>query len=121
MPERRAHARKKLVLPVKISDATQTQFVHTVDISCAGVRIGNLRSQVEIGKTITLSRGTHKAKFRVAWVREIGPKEIQAGLESLQPADNLLGVDVNECRNSSEELVMNLIGSKSQRGKRPPR
>ena len=74
MPERRAYERKKLVLPVKILEAQETQFVHTVDISCAGVRIGSLRSQMEIGTTITLSRGTHKAKFRVAWVRGDWPQ-----------------------------------------------
>lgn len=121
MPERRAYERKKLVLPVKIVGAQESQFVHTVDISCAGVRIGSLRSQMEIGTTITLSRGTHKAKFRVAWIREIGPKEIQAGLECLQAADNLLGVNIDECTRSSQDLLMTLFTQKSQRGNRSGR
>jgi hypothetical protein len=110
MSERRAHARRKLVLPVRLKIADDLQFAHTIDITCGGVRIGNVRSELEIGKVVTLSRGPHKAKFRVAWVQQIGPKEMQAGLEALQQDDALLGVDISENQgNSSDEILLTLL------------
>jgi len=119
MPERRAHPRQKIVLPVRLIDAQDVQFAHTVDIACSGVRLGNVRSQREVGKVITLTRGVHKAKFRVAWVRQVGPQEMQAGLESLQVSENLLGVDLAECkRSSTEDIFMTLLSGKA--GPKPP-
>ena len=116
MPERRTYRRHKLVLPVRLVDANDVQFAHTVDIACSGIRIGNLRSRLEVDQIVTLSRGVHKAKFRVAWVKQLGPNEMQAGLEALQPSDKPLGVDLEECqRSQSEELFMTLLNSTSRK------
>jgi hypothetical protein len=113
MAEKRAHTRRKLVLPVRLTVANDIHFAHTIDITCAGVRIGNVRSELEVGKVITLSRGSDKAKYRVAWVQQMGPKEMQAGLEALQQDNTFLGVDLSDCeRSSSDELLMTLLTSK---------
>lgn len=122
MPERRTHPRQKLVLPVRLVDGGKVQLAHTIDIACSGVKIGNLHSKLEVGKVVTLRRGVHREEFRVAWVKQVGPKEMQAGLESLQASDKLLGVDLEECqRSASEDLFMTLLNSKSQGSTRSSR
>ncbi len=116
MPERRAHNRKKLVLPVRLTVANETEFVHTLDLTSGGAKIGNVRSELEVGKLVTLSRGSHRAKFRVAWIHQIGPKDMQVGLEALQQDNNLLGVDLLEGdRTSSEEFLMTLLTSRKSK------
>src|SRR5436190_5125224 len=93
MLERRRTRRRKMVLPVKVSMFGSTQFAHTLDISASGARLGSLRSELKTGEIIVLQRGTKKAKFRISWVR-LNAKEIQAGIEALEPQQNFWGVDL---------------------------
>lgn len=58
---------------------------YPLDITSIGGRLGALRTQLKPGKIISLQRGSTKADFRVQWSRQLGPNELQAGIESLQP------------------------------------
>ena len=85
-----------MVLPVKVSIDKVTHLAHTVDITNTGARLGALRTQLEPGMIISLQRGSQKAKFQIAWIRQLGPNELQAGIESLQPQNNFWGVDLSD-------------------------
>ena len=117
MPERRSQSRKKMVLPVKHSVGDASHMAHTMDITCAGARLGGLRAQLKAGDTVTLQRGSQKARFRVIWIQQLGPNEIQAGVECLERQGNFLGVDLSdEERNGKKDvdMLMSLLaGSKS--------
>lgn len=69
----------RCVLPVRISVTTASRApAQTVDITCEGARIGGLRQQLRPGIVIDLRRQMKTAKFRVVWVLQLGPNEIQA-------------------------------------------
>jgi len=82
------------VLPVKVSIDKAIYLVHTVDITTTGARLGALQTQLLPGMIIGLQRGTQKAKFRIKWIRQVGPKELHAGVESIEPTNNFWGVDL---------------------------
>ena len=83
-----------MILPVKVSMFGSTQFAHTLDLTASGARLGSLRSELKPGEIIVLHRGAKKAKFRISWVRQVNPKEIQAGIEAVEPRENFWGVDL---------------------------
>ena len=74
-----------------MSSAIGTGFVHTVDITDMGAQVGGLRMRLEAGMIVSLRRGSHNAKFRIAWVRQLAPNELRAGLECLEPQNDFLG------------------------------
>jgi hypothetical protein len=92
MPNKRMSQRTKMVLPVKILIDKVTHLAHTLDITAIGARLGALRTQLKPGTIISLQRGSTKADFRVRWSRQLGPNELQAGIESLQPHKNFWSV-----------------------------
>lgn len=96
MLERRKSARRRMVLPVKVSIDRTTHLAHTVDITGVGARVGGLRTKLEQGINIELQRGPRKAKFVVKWVHPLGPNEIQIGIECLEPQDKFWGVDLSD-------------------------
>jgi hypothetical protein len=109
------------VLPVKLLMGEATHLAHTIDITSTGARLGGLRAALRTGETVILQRGAQKVRCRVAWVREIGPNEIHAGLECLEPQNNFLGVDFssNEHEGANNvEMLMTLL-SKDSRADRP--
>ena len=69
-----------MVLPVKVSVDRVTHLAHTVDITPRGARLGALRTQLKPGMIITLQRGAKKAEFRVEWIKQLAPNELQAGM-----------------------------------------
>jgi hypothetical protein len=73
MSEKRTSPRRKMVLPVKVMIDRVTYLAHTVDITHRGARLGALRTQLQPGMSISLQRGSKKAKFRIAWIRELAP------------------------------------------------
>ncbi len=105
MAERRAHHRRKTVLPVKVSVRGTTQLAYTVDLARAGARLGGLRTALQVGETVTLQRGSHKAKFRIVWIQQLNANEMQAGVESLEPQDSFLGVDLSEQEGEGRKTV----------------
>ena|ERR1700693_3828426 len=96
MLEKRKSSRRKMVLPVKISVGKVTGLAHTIDITPSGARLGALRGQLQPGMIISLQRGSNKAKFRIAWIRQVAPNELQAGVESLEIQNNFWGVDLSD-------------------------
>jgi hypothetical protein len=92
MLEQRKSSRIKMVLSVTVSLDTVTYLAHTIDITHTGARIGGLRAGLQSGMIISLQRGSHKAKFRIAWTRQVAPNELQAGVESLELQNNFWGI-----------------------------
>jgi len=92
-----------------------TQFAHTLDITASGARLGSLRDELKPGEIILLQRGVKKAKFLICWIQQVNPKEMQAGIEALQPQENFWGVDLTaEEREQKEnvEMLMTLLSEK---------
>lgn len=88
------------------------QFAHTVDITEAGARVGGLRAAIEAGQAITLQRGLAKARFRVIWTKQLGPNEIQAGIECTEPNKDFWGFDIESDETpggSDQELLMKIL------------
>ena len=96
------YKRTKMVLPLRFWPDDENgqnagpQLAHTVDISPIGGRLGGLRNPLRPGQTIMLERGQNKFQFRVVWTNQLGPGEIQAGIESVAFERKIWGVDLPE-------------------------
>ena len=95
--------------PVKVTIDNLTHLAHTIDITDVGARLGALRMQLHRGTIISLQRGSKKAKFRVEWIRELAPNELQAGIESLEPQDNFWGVDLSDREHKAKKDMQALL------------
>jgi len=93
--EKRVSQRRRMVLPIKMCIDKDSHLVHTIDIGSTGARLGALREQLRPGTIVTLQRGSKKAKFRIAWVRQLAPGEVQAGVEALERQERFWGVDLS--------------------------
>jgi hypothetical protein len=114
MQERRGNARRKMVLPVKVSIGDGAGLAYTMDITSHGARLGGVQVTFEAGQTVSLTRNGRKANFRVVWIRQVSPKEIHAGIEAMQPVDNFWGVDLTDREQAAKkdiEAMMSLMGS----------
>jgi len=106
-----------MVLPVKVSIDSVTHLAHTVDITHNGARLGALRTDLKPGAIVVLQRGSQRAKFQIAWIKQLAPNELQAGIECLQPQGNFWGVDLGEetlAKKDSQQAFMTLVASKSK-------
>jgi hypothetical protein len=116
MLDKRKSQRRKMVLPVKVVIDQVTHLAHTVDITESGARLGALRTQLQPGMIISLQRGSQKAKFQIAWIRQLAPNELQAGIESLQPQNSFWGVDLSargpEVKKESQQALMTLLSDR---------
>ena len=104
-----------MVLPVKVSTDKFTLLAYTVDITDGGARLGGLLTDLQLGMLVSLQRGSHKAKFRVAWIQELAPNELRAGLECLEPHSNFWGVNLSDRENEVKkdmQALMTLLTSK---------
>jgi hypothetical protein len=112
MQERRGNSRRKMVLPVKISFDKDSALAYTMDITSNGARLGGVRISLDKGQTVTLTRNGRKANFRVAWVRNISPNELQAGIEALQDIPNFWGVDLSDTQRTKDfDAMMTLVSA----------
>ncbi|HEV2729020.1 MAG TPA: PilZ domain-containing protein [Terriglobales bacterium] len=109
MLEKRNLSRIKTVLPVKVLIDKTTHLVHTVDITATGAQLGGLRTQLQPGMTVSLQRGSHRAKFQIAWVRQLGPNEIRAGIECLEPQNNFWEVDLTDPDHEANDDMMAMM------------
>jgi hypothetical protein len=116
MLDKRKSQRRKMVLPVKVLIDQVTHLAHTVDITDSGARLGALRTQLKPGMIISLQRGSQKAKFQIAWIRQLAPNELQAGIESLQPQNSFWGVDLSargsEVKKEAQQALMTLLSDR---------
>jgi hypothetical protein len=118
MLDKRKSSRRKMVLPVKVFVDQETHLAHTVDITESGARLGALRTKLQPGTIISLQRGSQRAKFQIAWVRQLAPNELQAGIESMQPQSSFWGVDLSvrpvEGKKEAQQALMTLLSSRSK-------
>src|ERR1700685_578618 len=94
--ERRKSKRTKMVLPVKVSISGATHLAHTFDLTYVGARIGGLHTDLKPEQIISLQRGSKKANFRVVWVQQLSPSEVQAGVQAVDMQSNFWGVDLSD-------------------------
>jgi hypothetical protein len=113
--ERRKAKRTKVVLPVKVSTSGASQLAHTCDLTYTGARIGGLHKELKNGEVVSLQRGSKKANFKVVWVQQLGPNEIQVGLQAMQRQNNLFwGVDLpDQNREMKDQAEAAGVGKKS--------
>ena len=119
MLERRKTLRRKMVLPVKVTFDEATHLAHTIDITGNGARLGGFRTALQIGTIVSLQRGPYKAKFRIMWVQQLAPNELQAGVECLEPRETFWGVDLSAREREVAKDVnalMRLLSSSSKAG-----
>jgi len=96
MAEQRKNKRTKMVLPVKVSISGATHLAHTFDLTYVGARIGGLHTALKPDQIISLQRGSKKANFRVVWVQQLSPNEVQAGVQAVEKQSNFWGVDLSD-------------------------
>ena len=105
-----------MVLPVKISVGKVTGLAHTIDITPSGARLGALRTQLQPGTTISLQRGPKKGQFRIEWIKQLAPNELQAGIEALEPQNNFWGVNLADDLDAKKDMetLMSLLSRPSK-------
>ena len=118
--EKRARNRSKMVIGIRLSlandktDAAGT-MVHTLDISPTGARLAGLREQVAPGDIVTLQRSHKRAKCKVVWCREMGPREIQVGVQFIDTDPTFWGVNfAPEAKTAEEKKMWSLLGAKEK-------
>lgn len=117
MSERRRAKRTKMVLPVKVTVSGTIHLAHTFDLTYVGARLGGLHADLTSGQIVWLHRGSKKAKFKVAWVQQISPNEVHAGVQSLEQQNNFWGVDLSESERESRanvDALMELVSTKAK-------
>jgi len=116
--ERRKSKRTKMVLPVKVSIAGATHLAHTYDLTYVGARIGGLHVELKSGEVVSLQRGAKKANFRVMWVTQVAPNELQAGVQAIEQQNNFWGIDLSEQERegkaSNVDALMSLMSPKEK-------
>ena len=115
--ERRKSRRTKMVLPVKVSIGGATHLAHTFDLTYVGARLGGLRTELKTGQVISLQRGAKKANFKVMWVQQLTPTEIQAGIQVVEPQNNFWGIDLSDQERegkSNLDVLMSLMAPKDK-------
>jgi hypothetical protein len=102
MPEgTQRYSRTKMVLPLRVclderaGETLSTQWVHTIDISQIGCRLGGLRTKLSPGQSITLQRGQQKIPFRVVWSKHLAANEHHAGMEALDCGRSIWAVELS--------------------------
>jgi hypothetical protein len=105
-----------MVLSVKVSIDENTRPAHTLDITDTGARLGGLGMQLQPGMIVALQRGSQKATFRVAWIRQLAHKELQVGFESIEQLNNLWGVDLSDGGKVIQDMkvLMTLLSDRSK-------
>ena len=107
-----------MVLPVKVSIDNDTHLAHTVDIT---PRVGgHSLGPSEPNCNPDLQRGSKKAKFRIAWIRQLAPNEIRAGVECLHDVDNFWGVNLSDREGEPKKVMqafLSLLSDGSKTGR----
>jgi hypothetical protein len=118
MLNKRKSPRTKMVLPVKVYVDKVTHLAHTVDITASGARLVAYRTPLQPQMIISLQRGSKKKEFRVEWIKQLSPNELQAGIECLQPQGNFWGVNLSdegsEAKKESQQALMTLLSGRSK-------
>jgi PilZ domain-containing protein len=120
--EKRARNRSKMVIGVRLSGKDKDKksdlagtLVHTLDISPTGARLAGLREHIDAGTIVTLQRQHKRAKCKVAWCREVAPREIQIGVQFVEAEPGFWGVDLaQDTKSSDEKKLWTLLAPKEK-------
>jgi hypothetical protein len=91
-----------MVAPVRLwmpdAQAALPQWAHTLDVTPGGTRLAGLNCELSPGMIVEVQRQHKRARFRVVWVQLPAEKskEIQVGLQCLEPEKHIWGVDIPE-------------------------
>ena len=97
--------RSKMVVAARISSAdagASDQLVHTLDVSSSGAQLGGIREPLSPGDILTVQRNHKKAKCKVIWVRQLGPAEMQVGIELVDADERFWGLDLSHEKEGAE-------------------
>jgi len=103
--ERRKAKRTKMVLPVKLTACGSLHLAHTCDLTYTGAKLGGLHTELKQGEIVSVQRGSKKANFKVVWVQQLGPNEVQVGLQALERQTNFWGIDLSDNERDSKANV----------------
>jgi hypothetical protein len=99
--DRRLGDRTRMVLGIKLPKEQPERpemLAHTLDVSSWGARIGALHQWMEPGIVLVIQRKHSRVRCRVTWSRQVGPGEVQIGIEFLDRAPEFWGVDLEDNR-----------------------
>src|SRR5437762_1438837 len=99
--EKRILRRTKMVLGLRIFHPelhTSLLLVHTLDITSTGAKIGAVREYIQPGSVLLIQYGRNRAQCRLIWSRQVGPKEIQIGVEFLKNDPRFWKLELDEGR-----------------------
>lgn len=108
-----------MVLPLRLcldeasGGTLSMQWIHTIDISQVGCRLGGLRTNLSPGQTIALQRGGQKASFRVIWSKHLEAEEHQAGIEALDYGRNIWAKELPPSRIDEDSIGCSWDGEDS--------
>ncbi|HEX4603894.1 MAG TPA: PilZ domain-containing protein [Candidatus Angelobacter sp.] len=89
--DKRHEKRLHLAVPVKVFPdvaSIESQNCCTYEISTNGARLVAPPGIKNVGQTIWLQRQNRRARYKVAWIGEVGTSlEGQVGVESLEPSN----------------------------------
>jgi len=97
--QKRVLRRTRMVLGLRISQPevhSSRLFVHTLDITSTGAKIGAVREYIPSGSVLLIQRGHNRTHCRVIWSRRVGPREIQMGVEFLKHSARFWELDLDE-------------------------
>jgi hypothetical protein len=106
-----------MVLPVKVTVGGVSHLAHTCDLTYTGARLGGLQAELKKGEIVCLHRGSKKANFKVVWLHQLAPNEIQVGLQAMEKQSNIFwGINISEQDHNAKENVaalLSIVGKKS--------
>jgi len=94
---KRRQKRTKAVVPVRVRiDGDHSSHpAYTLDFSDHGVKLGGIRSEMQVGGGIEVSCRHKRARFRVIWIlTHQGSSEKQVGAECCEPEKGIWGVEL---------------------------
>jgi PilZ domain-containing protein len=86
---KRREKRSHLAVPVRLKDApraalSESENACTLDVTPRGARLQS-NAKLEVGDVVWVERGTHRGRFKVAWVGVAGTaKQGQIGIECIE-------------------------------------
>jgi len=99
--DKRTVKRTKMVLGLRIrkpQPQAPDLLVHTLDINTSGAKIGALRECIEPNSLLVVHRGHTRVRCRVVWSRQVGPREVQIGIEFPRQDARFWGIDLDDNR-----------------------
>ena len=97
--DKRTVKRIKMVLGLRLQQSQPQApdlLAHTLDINSSGARIGALRERIEPDSWLVIHRGHTRARCRVVWSRQVGPREVQIGIEFRKQDARFWGLDLDD-------------------------